>query len=73
MEEKKNDAPQATPPAADPEPEDEAPASLLTEFIYFLKENKKWWLLPLILMFLLLGTLIMLSASPLAPFIYSFF
>jgi hypothetical protein len=54
-------------------PEDEAPVSLMMEFLYFLKDNKKWWLLPLIVMFLLLGLLITLSASPLAPFIYSFF
>ncbi|SNB46626.1 DUF5989 family protein [Geobacter sp. DSM 9736] len=40
----------------------------------FLKERKKWWLLPIILILLMVGALILLSAgSAIAPFIYTIF
>ena len=40
----------------------------------FLKERKKFWLLPLILTLLLFGALIVLtSGSAVAPFIYTLF
>jgi len=40
----------------------------------FLRERKKFWLLPLVLMLLLLGVVIALTAnSALAPFIYTMF
>jgi hypothetical protein len=43
---------------------------LVAEFWQFLKHNKKWWLLPILLALLLLGTLVVLSGSALGPFIY---
>ncbi len=46
----------------------------LREFFLFLKERKKWWLVPLIIVFVLFGILIFLtSSSALAPFIYTLF
>ena len=40
----------------------------------FLKERKKFWLLPIIITMLLFGTLIILSSgSAVAPFIYTLF
>jgi hypothetical protein len=39
----------------------------------FLKERKKWWLLPMIVMLLLVGVLIFSSGSAVAPFIYTLF
>jgi len=39
----------------------------------FLKERKKWWLLPMIVMLLLIGVLIFSSGSAVAPFIYALF
>ena len=40
----------------------------------FLKERKKYWLLPIILTLLLFGGLIILtSGSAIAPFIYTIF
>ena len=40
----------------------------------FLKERKKFWLLPIILTLLLFGVLIVLtSGSAIAPFIYTLF
>jgi len=46
---------------------------LLIEFWFFLKYNKKWWLLPIVLALLLLGVLVLLSGTALAPFIYPLF
>ena len=46
---------------------------LLAEFIAFLSQNKKWWLLPIILVILLLGTLVLLSSTGAMPFIYTLF
>ena len=39
----------------------------------FLKANKKWWLLPLVFVVLVLGVLVFLSGTPVAPFIYTLF
>lgn len=47
--------------------------SFLSEYIYLLKTNKKWWLLPLILLILLFGALMILSSTGAAPFIYTLF
>jgi len=44
--------------------------SLIGEFIEFLKHNKKWWLLPILIILLGLGLLVLLSSSAVAPFIY---
>jgi hypothetical protein len=47
---------------------------ILKEFTVFLKQRKKFWLLPLVMMLLLLGIIIVLTAgSALAPFIYTLF
>jgi hypothetical protein len=45
--------------------------SLLAEFVDFLRHNKKWWLLPILLVLLLFGVLIFLSGTGVAPFIYT--
>ncbi len=46
----------------------------LKEFSSFLKERKKYWLLPIIIVLALFGTLIVLSqGSAIAPFIYTIF
>ena len=47
--------------------------SLIAEFWDFLSHNKKWWLLPILIVMLLLGTLIFLSGTAAAPFIYTLF
>ena len=43
------------------------------EFVAFLKENKKWWLAPIIVSILGLGALVMLGGTAAAPFIYTLF
>lgn len=39
----------------------------------FLKERKKWWLLPMVVMLMLIGILILSSGTAVAPFIYTLF
>ena len=39
----------------------------------FLRQNKKWWLLPLLAILLLLGLVIFLADTALAPLIYTLF
>ena len=46
----------------------------LKEFLEFLKERKKYWLIPIIIVLALFGILIVLSqGSAIAPFIYTIF
>jgi hypothetical protein len=48
--------------------------SLIREFWEFLKVRKKWWLLPIIVVMLLVGSLLVFAqGSALAPFIYTIF
>jgi Family of unknown function (DUF5989) len=49
------------------------PPGLLPEFIAYLRENRKWWLLPIVLALLLLGLLMLAGGTGAAPFIYSLF
>jgi len=47
--------------------------SLLKEFWLFLKENKKWWLVPILIFIMLMSALVFFGSSPAAPFIYTLF
>ena len=47
--------------------------NLVTEFLGFLKETRKFWMIPLIIVMLALATLLVLTNSALAPFIYTLF
>ncbi len=47
---------------------------LLLELWSFMKERKKFWLLPIVLCLLLLGSLVVFtSGTAVAPFIYTLF
>jgi hypothetical protein len=49
-------------------------AGLVAEFWQFLKVRKKWWLLPIIVVMVLVGALLVFAqGSALAPFIYTIF
>ena len=51
-----------------------AKQSIIKEFFLFINQEKKWWLVPLISVLLLVGALIVFAgSSPLAPFIYPLF
>jgi Family of unknown function (DUF5989) len=48
--------------------------SLARELWEFMRVRKKWWLLPIILVMFLVGTLLVFAqGSALAPFIYAIF
>ena len=48
--------------------------SLIRELWAFMRERKKWWLLPMVAVMLLVGALIVFAqGSALAPFIYTIF
>jgi hypothetical protein len=47
--------------------------SLVAEFWGFLRHNKKWWLLPILLALLGFGILVWMSSTAAAPFIYTLF
>jgi hypothetical protein len=50
-----------------------ARSGLAVEFWGFLSQNKKWWLLPIIVVFMLVGVLLVLGGTAAAPFIYTLF
>ena len=48
--------------------------AFLSELWAFMRERKKFWLLPIVLLLLLFGTLLVLTeGSAVAPFIYTLF
>jgi len=51
----------------------QASVGLVREFFDFLRHNKKWWLAPIIIILLLVGVLVLLSGTAVAPFIYTIF
>ena len=47
--------------------------SLVQEFALFVTENKKWWLIPILLVCSMLGLLVVLASTGALPFIYTIF
>lgn len=52
---------------------DQQQLSLPHEFILFLRDNKKWWMVPILIVLLLVTALVTLTSTGVAPFIYSLF
>ena len=49
-------------------------AQVVSELWQFMKENKKYWLAPIVITFILFGVLLMLAkSSAIALFIYTLF
>jgi hypothetical protein len=46
---------------------------ILSDLWGFLRENKKWWLLPIIALLLIFALFVFLGGTGLAPFIYTLF
>jgi hypothetical protein len=47
---------------------------ILAELLRYMLERRKWWLLPVIIVLVLVGTLLIFAqTSALAPFIYTVF
>jgi hypothetical protein len=47
--------------------------SFVSDLFFFLKNNKKWWMLPLIGLLLMFGVLMLLATTGVAPYIYTLF
>tara|TARA_R110002049_G_scaffold2750_10_gene22436 strand:+ start:74975 stop:75187 length:213 start_codon:yes stop_codon:yes gene_type:complete len=52
---------------------EEKPISLVREFLIFIKEEKKWWMIPILLVLAVLGIAAALTSTGAAPFIYTLF
>ena len=50
-----------------------AKSRVLGEFWQFLKQEKKYWLMPIVVVLMLFGVLVFLSGTAVAPFIYTLF
>jgi hypothetical protein len=46
---------------------------LIADFWMFLRTNKKWWMIPIVVALLVLAGLVFLGGTALAPFIYTLF
>ncbi len=47
---------------------------ILSDLWHFMKENKKWWLLPIVIALLLVSALIIFGqSSAVSPFVYALF
>jgi hypothetical protein len=47
--------------------------SLVREFWQFIKENKTWWMIPIVVCLGLLSIVIVMASTGAAPFIYTLF
>ena len=68
-----DDVPQTAPMKSVEQLADEKDPGIVAEFVDFLKNHKKWWLTPIILVLVLLGVLLVVGSSGAAPFIYTLF
>ena len=49
-------------------------SQVITEFFHFLRQEKKFWLVPIVIIFLAFGLLMVFAqSSAVAPFIYTLF
>ncbi len=54
-------------------PELEQNPGFFADLVQFLIQNRKWWLAPIVVVFVLVGALLILGGTSAAPFIYSLF
>jgi len=52
---------------------EEKPVSLGREVVEMLKHNKKWWMIPIIVMLAIFAGLLIWGSTGAAPFIYTLF
>jgi hypothetical protein len=52
---------------------DKPSPGILRELLDFLRENKAWWLAPIVVVLLLISLLVLLGATGAAPLIYTLF
>ena len=51
----------------------QAESSFLSELWALIRQKKKYWLVPIVLVLLMFGVLVFLSGTAAAPFIYTLF
>jgi hypothetical protein len=66
-------APMTEPKKSFDELKSQGRSGMVSEFLYFLGQNKKWWLLPILIVIGLVGILVLLAGTGAAPFIYTMF
>lgn len=47
--------------------------SFIREYLAFVRASRKWWLMPVLILLLLMVALVILEGSIIAPFIYTLF
>jgi hypothetical protein len=52
---------------------EQKPVGLWREILGMLKQNKKYWMIPMIVILALFAALVILGATSAAPFIYTLF
>jgi hypothetical protein len=62
-----------TPPEISEFEQAKSEKGLVAEFWEFLNQNKKFWMIPIILVLIALGGLLITGGSSFAPFIYALF
>ena len=50
-----------------------ARTSPLSDILYWLRNNKKWWMLPLVSVLLVMSLIMVLGSTGFAPYIYTLF
>ena len=51
----------------------QATPGLIRELVGFLRQSRKWWLVPVLLALVALGIFVVLAETAVAPFIYTLF
>jgi hypothetical protein len=46
---------------------------IVVEFLDFLAQNKKWWLIPIVMALVLVGLMAVLGSTGAGPFVYTLF
>ena len=52
---------------------EQAQPNVVRESMQWLRYNKKWWLFPIVCGLLVVGVIVVLSGTAVAPFIYTLF
>ena len=52
---------------------EEKQMGFFTEFWCFIRDNKLWWITPIVLVLLLFGAVVILGGTGVAPFVYTLF
>ena len=70
-----SEEPESTEEDTDDDLESLGRSSLIEEFAEFLKESRKWWMIPILAVFALFAILLILVAvnPAIAPFVYTLF